>query len=86
MTKNDVNIKIILGDKMKSKEKIILGIILILILAIIYISILIYSNKNVSYASNAQISNKSVEISNAEKVDVEQIIAQNQKNVLLNMS
>ena len=64
---------------MKSKEKIILGIILILILAIIYISILIYSNKNVSYASNAQISNQSVEISNAEKVDVEQIIAQNQK-------
>ena len=64
---------------MKSKEKIILGIILILILAIIYISILIYSNKSISYASNAQISNQSVEISNAEKVDVEQIIAQNQK-------
>lgn len=65
---------------MKSKEKIILGIILILILAIIYISILIYSNKSVSYASNVQTSNQTLEISNAEKVDVEQIIAQNQKN------
>ena len=64
---------------MKSKEKIILGIILILILAIIYISILIYSNKSVSYASNAQITNQAVEISNAEKIDIEQIIAQNQK-------
>ncbi len=64
---------------MKSKEKIILGIILILILAIIYISILVYSNKNVSYASNDEISNQGVEISSAEKVDIEQIIAQNQK-------
>lgn len=64
---------------MKSKEKIILGIILILILAIIYISILIYSNKSISYASNVQTSNQVLEISNAEKVDVEQIIAQNQK-------
>ena len=64
---------------MKSKEKIILGIILILILAIIYISILIYSNNSVSYASNAQITNQAVEISNAEKIDIEQIIAQNQK-------
>ena len=78
MTKIDNNIKIILGDSMitKEKKKIFVGMIIILLLLIIYIIYNIYSNKIVSYASN---DNVDIQISNAQKVDIENIIKQKQQ-------
>lgn len=62
---------------MKSKGKIIFGILLITILISIYIGYNIYASKAVSYASDERTDD--VQISNAKKVDIESIIIQNQK-------
>lgn len=64
---------------MKSKEKrrILLCIVIVAILVIIYISYNIYTNKLIVYASK-QV-NDIVKISNAEKIDIEKIINNNQK-------
>ena len=61
----------------KEKKKIFVGMIIILLLLIIYIIYNIYSNKIVSYASN---DNVDIQISNAQKVDVENIIKQKQQS------
>lgn len=62
---------------MKIIKKIILVAILILILITIYIAYNIYFAQPVSYASNSNTQN--IKISNAEKVEIEEIINQNQK-------
>ena len=62
---------------MKSKGKIIFGILLITILISIYIGYNIYASKAVSYASDERTDD--VQISNAKKVDIESIIIKNQK-------
>lgn len=61
----------------KEKKKIFVGMIIILLLLIIYIIYNIYSNKIVSYASN---DNVDIQISNAQKVDIENIIKQKQQS------
>lgn len=64
--------------KSKEKKKILLGILLISILIIICIIYTIYINQ-ISYASNDKLEIKEVKISEAEKVNIEQIIKENQK-------
>lgn len=60
--------------KSKEKKKLIFAISLISILIIIYIIYNIYSNHIVSYASNEQIEEKNIEISEAEKIKIEDIL------------
>lgn len=80
LTKFNNNIKIILGGFMKTKEKnrLILGTILVITLIIIYIGYNIYINKLISYASNEKMSNNELKISNAEKIEIEKVINENQ--------
>lgn len=67
---------------MKSKEKrrIILGIIVISILVVIYIAYNIYANQIISYASNDKVVTGTIKISEAEKIDIDDYILQNQVN------
>lgn len=65
---------------MKSKEKrrMLLGVVLVVVLIMIYIIYNIKTNKLIAYASNNQSANDIVKISNAEKIDIEKIINENQ--------
>ena len=65
---------------MKSKEKVIIGILLITTLLIIYILYNVYINQTVSYANSEKLLYEIVQISQAEKVNIEEIISKNQKN------
>ena len=67
---------------MKSKEKrrIILAIVIVSILIIIYIAYNIYTNQVISYASNDKVVTEVAEISEAEKIDIDEIISENQVN------
>ena len=64
--------------KSKEKRKIIIGIILIAILVTIYVIYNIYTNQIISYASNDKILTETPRISNAKKVNIENIIMENQ--------
>lgn len=64
--------------KSKEKRKIIIGIILIAILVTIYVIYSIYTNQIISYASNDKILTGTPRISNAKKVNIENIIMENQ--------
>ena len=65
---------------MKSKEKrrILVAGIIVTILVVIYIATIIYTNQMISYASNDKVHIENIEISNAEKVDISEIINENQ--------
>ena len=62
---------------MKSKEKIILIITILTTLITIYILYNIYINQTTSYATTPNVAE--VEISNAEKVEIENYLQENQK-------
>ena len=82
MTKFEQNIKIILGDKiMKSKEKIILIITMLIALVTIYILYNVYINQTTSYATTTQ-NIEEIKISNAEKIEIEKYLQENQKDKL----
>ena len=66
---------------MKSKEKIILAIIILTTLITIYILYNIYINKTTAYATTTT-NQAQVEISNAEKVEIDKYIQENQKENL----
>ncbi len=66
--------------KSKEKGKIIVAIIIILILLVIYVAYNIYANQIVSYASNDKVISDIPRISKAKKVNVENIILENQEN------
>ncbi|MCI8273600.1 MAG: SH3 domain-containing protein [Clostridia bacterium] len=68
---------------MKSKEKmrIIFAVIIIAVLIGIYIGYHIYLNQSIAYASSENTTSYVPRISKAEKVDLESIILNNQKNI-----
>lgn len=89
MTKFDTNIKIVLGDIMNAKEKKISnksnkGNLIIASIIIIWVAVIaIYylnGNKQVSYAYSADTANASIEISNANQINIEEIIYENAKD------
>lgn len=65
---------------MNSKEKgrIIVAIILIVILLSIFIAYNIYTHKNITYASSNQIESRNIKISEAEKINIEEIMQEKQ--------
>lgn len=65
--------------KSKEKKRILIGVVLVVILIMIYIIYNIQMNKLIVYASNNKPANDVVKISNAEKVDIEKIISDNQE-------
>lgn len=65
----------------KEKRKVIICMICLLIIIAIGLIYTIYSNRSISYASSDKVQTTSVHISNAEKVNIEEIIENNvQKN------
>lgn len=65
----------------KEKRKVIICMICLLIIIAIGLIYTIYSNRYISYASSDKVQTTSVHISNAEKVNIEEIIENNvQKN------
>lgn len=65
----------------KEKRKVITCMICLLIIIAIGLIYTIYSNRSISYASSDKVQTTSVQISNAEKVNIEEIIENNvQKN------
>lgn len=87
MTKVDVKGKIVLGDIMKSKKyisitlkKIITSIFFLI--SILYIAIFYnkYFRKNNVYATEADVSLQEIKISNAEPVNIEDIIDNNSQD------
>ena len=66
---------------MKSKEKIILIITMLIVLIILYILYSIYINQTTSYATTTQ-NVEEIKISNAEKIEIEKYLQENQKENL----
>ena len=66
--------------KSKEKRKVLLIIILLLIIGVICIFYSLYANRLISYASNDKITYETVQISKAQKVDIEKIIKENQQD------
>lgn len=66
--------------KTKEKRKMVFGSIIVTTLIVIYIIYNICVRQAVSYASNNEVADKQIKISKAEKVNIEEIIKQNQKN------
>lgn len=65
----------------KEKRKVVICMICLLIIIAIGLIYTIYSNRSISYASSDKVKTTSVHISNAEKVNIEEIIENNvQKN------
>ena len=64
---------------MKTKDKVILGIVILILLILIFSYYNIYTNQVVSYATDVQEQQEDVVISNAQKVDVESLIENKQK-------
>ena len=64
---------------MKTKDKVILGIVILILLILIFSYYNIYTNQAVSYATDVQEQQEDVVISNAQKVDVESLIENKQK-------
>ena len=65
--------------KSKEKSKIIYVIFLLLLLIIIFVGYTIYTKQMISYATSEEVAYKDVKISNAEKVEIEEIISESQK-------
>ena len=66
--------------KSKEKGKILIGIALVIILITVLIIYYIDTNQLVSYASNEKIEQESVNISEAEKIDIDKVIQENKKD------
>ena len=65
--------------KSKEKRKIILAIFIVIILILIYVVYNIYTNQAISYASNDKAITEIAEISNAEKIEINDFITGNQE-------
>ena len=66
--------------KSKDKRKIIIAVVIVSILIIIFIAYNIYTNQVISYASNDKVVAEVARISEAEKIDIDEIIERNQVN------
>ena len=65
----------------KEKRKVIICMICLLIIIAIGLIYTIYSNRSISYASSDKVQTTSVHISNAEKVNIEEIIENNVQKI-----
>ena len=66
--------------KSKEKKKIVLVLVVILIISLMCILYAIYTNQLISYASSDKTTYETVQISNAQKIKIEEIIQENRKD------